>query len=210
MSNHIQKLIEEGEHQMLDFKFEISDCKKIARSLVAFANTDGGRLLIGVKDNGVISGIKSEEEKHMIQTASEMFCNPNVYFQAKEWNINGKTVLEVIVPKCKYYKHKAPDHNNKYKVYIRIKDQNIVADSILLKIWKYQNNTQDIKITFTDAEMFLLKYLNNNEKITLKEFIKEAKINKKEAERILVDFTLMNLIKLEITEKVIFFSLYEE
>lgn len=47
---------------MLDFKFEISDSKKIARSLVAFANTDGGRLLIGVKDNGVISGIRSEEE----------------------------------------------------------------------------------------------------------------------------------------------------
>ena len=210
MSNHIQKLIEEGEHQMLDFKFEISDCKKIARSLVAFANTDGGRLLIGVKDNGSISGVRSEEEKHMIQTASEMFCNPNVYFQAKEWNINGKTVLEVIVPKSKYHKHKAPDHNNIYKVYIRIKDQNIIADSILLKIWKHQNNKQEIKITFTDSEMFLLKYLNKNKKITIKEFIKEAKINKKDAERILVNFTLMNLIKLEITEKVIFFSLYEE
>ncbi len=210
MSNHIQKLIEEGEHQMLDFKFEISDCKKIARSLVAFANTDGGRLLIGVKDNGSISGVRSEEEKHMIQTASEMFCNPNVYFQAKEWNINGKTVLEVIVPKSKYHKHKAPDHNNIYKVYIRIKDQNIIADSILLKIWKHQNNKQEIKITFTDSEMFLLKYLNENKKITIKEFIKEAKINKKDAERILVNFTLMNLIKLEITEKVIFFSLYEE
>ena len=210
MSNHIQKLIEEGEHQMLDFKFEISDSKKIARSLVAFANTDGGRLLIGVKDNGAISGIRSEEEKHMIQTASELFCTPNVYFQAKEWNINGKTVLEVIVPKSKYHKHKAPDHNNLYKVYIRVKDQNIIADSILLKIWKYQNNKQEIKITFTDAEMFLLKFLNENKKITLKEFIKEAKINKKEAERILVNFTLINLIKLEITEKVIFFSLNEE
>ena len=210
MSNHIQKLIEEGEHQMLDFKFEISDCKKIARSLVAFANTDGGRLLIGVKDNGSISGIRTEEEKHMIQTASEMFCKPNVIFQAKEWNINGKTVLEVIVPKSKYHKHKAPDHNNLYKVYIRVKDQNIIADRILLKIWKNQNNKQEIKITFTDSEMFLLKYLNENKKITIKEFIKETRINKKEAERILVNFTLMNLIKLEITEKVIFFSLYEE
>ena len=58
--------------------------------------------------------------------------------------------------------------------------------------------------------MFLLKYLNENKKITIKEFIKETRINKKEAERILVNFTLMNLIKLEITEKVIFFSLYEE
>ena len=73
MAGHIQNLIAEGEHQMLDFKFEVSDSKKIARSLVAFANTDGGRLLIGVKDNGSISGIRSEEEKHMIQTAAQMF-----------------------------------------------------------------------------------------------------------------------------------------
>ena len=210
MSNHIQKLIEEGEHQMLDFKFEISDCKKISRSLVAFANTDGGRLLIGVNDNGVISGIRSEEEKHMIQTASEMYCIPNVNFQAKEWNINGKTVLEIIVPKSKYHKHKAPDHNNIYKVYIRVKDQNILADGILLKIWKYQNNKQEVRVTFTESEMFLLKYLNDNKRITLKEFMKAAKISKKEAEKTLVNFTLINMLKLEITEKVIFFSLNEE
>lgn len=210
MSNHIHKLIEEGEHQMLDFKFEISDSKKIARTLVAFANTDGGRLLIGVKDNGAISGIRSEEEKHMIQTASEMYCIPNVNFQAKEWNINGKTVLEIIVPKSKYHKHKAPDHNNIYKVYIRVKDQNILADGILLKLWKYQNNKQEVRVTFTESEMFLLKYLNDNKKITLKEFMKAAKISKKEAEKTLVNFTLINMLKLEITEKVIFFSLYEE
>ena len=112
MAGHIQKLIAEGEHQMLDFKFEVSDSKKIARSLVAFANTDGGRLLIGVKDNGAISGIRSEEEKHMIQTAAQMYCRPEVEYTAKEWNINGKTVLEVIIPKSKHHKHKAPDHNN--------------------------------------------------------------------------------------------------
>ena len=210
MSNHIHKLIEEGEHQMLDFKFEISDSKKIARTLVAFANTDGGRLLIGVKDNGAISGIRSEEEKHMIQTASEMYCIPNVNFQAKEWNINGKTVLEIIVPKSKYHKHKAPDHNNIYKVYIRVKDQNILADGILLKIWKYQNNKQEVRVTFTESEMFLLKYLNDNKRITLKEFMKAAKISKKEAEKTLVNFTLINMLKLEITEKVIFFSLSED
>lgn len=210
MSNYIQKLIKEGEHQMLDFKFEISDSKKIARTLVAFANTDGGRLLIGVKDNGNISGIRSEEEKYMIQTAAESFCQPEVKFEAKEWNVNGKTVLEVIVPKSNYHKHRAPDHNNSYKVYTRVKDQNILADAILLKIWKYQNNKQNIRVTFSDAEMFLLKYLNENEKITIKEFVQQAEINRREAERILVNFTLINMVKYEITEKELIFSLFEE
>ena len=55
MSKYIQNLIEQGENQMLDFKFEISDARKIARTLVAFSNTDGGKLLIGVKDQpGII------------------------------------------------------------------------------------------------------------------------------------------------------------
>ena len=210
MSHYIEKLIEEGEHQMQDFKFEISDSRKIARTLVAFANTDGGRLLIGVKDNGSISGIRSEEEKHMIQTAAEMYCQPIVEYKDKEWNVYGKTVLEVFVPKSKYYKHRAPDHNNVYKVYTRVKDQNIIPDGILLKIWKYQNNKQNVKVTFTDEEMFLLRYLNENKKITVKEFIQKAGISKKEAERIIVNFTLMNLLKYEITEKELFFLLFEE
>ena len=56
----IQKKIREGEHQQQDFKFRIDDSKKIAVSLVAFANTDGGRLLIGVKDNGRIAGCRTD------------------------------------------------------------------------------------------------------------------------------------------------------
>ena len=56
--DYIYKLIEEGEHQQQDFKFEISDARKIAKSLSAFSNTDGGRLLIGVKDNGKIAGVR--------------------------------------------------------------------------------------------------------------------------------------------------------
>ena len=63
-TDYIHTLIAEGEHQQQDFKFEISDARKIAKTLSAFANTDGGRLLIGVKDNGKIEGVRSEEEKY--------------------------------------------------------------------------------------------------------------------------------------------------
>lgn len=66
---YILELIEEGEHEMQDFKFSISDSRKIARSISAFANHSGGRLLVGVKDNGNIAGIRSEEEFYMIEQA---------------------------------------------------------------------------------------------------------------------------------------------
>ena len=51
---YLQRLISEGEHQQQDFKYRVSDARKLARSVSAFANTDGGRLLIGVRDDGHI------------------------------------------------------------------------------------------------------------------------------------------------------------
>ena len=86
MSKYIQSLIDQGENQVLDFKFEISDARKIARTLVAFSNTDGGKLLIGVKDNGKIAGIRSEEEYHMIDAAAELYCRPVVPFKVQKNN----------------------------------------------------------------------------------------------------------------------------
>ena len=38
-TEYIHALIDEGEHQQQDFKFEISDARKIAKTLSAFANT---------------------------------------------------------------------------------------------------------------------------------------------------------------------------
>ena len=76
-----------------DFKFEISDARKIARSISAFANTEGGRLLVGVKDNGKIAGIRSEEEIYMIEAAASMYCQPQVEIETKTYIVEGRTVL---------------------------------------------------------------------------------------------------------------------
>lgn len=194
--SHIQNLVLEGEHQMLDFKFEISDGRRIARSLAAFANTDGWRLLIGVKDNGAIAGVRSDEEIHMIQTAAEMYCQPKVEYATKEWEINGKTVLEVIIPKDKCHKHKAPDNQGKYKIFVRVKDENLVADSVLIKVWKSDKFSKPAKISFTETETTLLRHLSDHGSITLLEFQHVAHINKRKAEAILADFILVGTIEL--------------
>lgn len=205
--NYIQKLIQEGEHQMLDFKFEISDSKRIARSLAAFANTDGGRLLVGVKDNGAIAGVRSDEEIHMIQAAAEMYCQPKVEYTTKEWEINGKTVLEVIIPRDKHHKHKAPDNQGNYKIFVRVKDENLVADSVLIKVWKSDKFLKPAKISFTETEMQLLHYLKEYEEITLHKFQEIAHINKRRAEAILADFILVGTIELIQSNQNTFFRL---
>ncbi len=205
---HIQKLIEEGEHQQLDFKFEISDSRRIARSLAAFANTDGGRLLVGVKDNGAIAGVRSDEEIHMIQAAAEMYCQPQVNYLTKEWEINGKTVLEVIIPKDEHNKHKAPDNQGKYKIFVRVNDENLVADPILLKVWKFQKTRKFNKVSFTEPEMALLHYLSEHSSITLREFMELTPIiNKRRAENILINFILIGTISLHMTSQGSFFQI---
>lgn len=208
---HIQKLIAEGEHQQLDFKFEISDSRRIARSLAAFANTDGGRLLVGVKDNGAIAGVRSDEEIHMIQAAAEMFCQPEVHYSTKEWEINGKTVLEVIIPKDEHTKHKAPDNQGEYKVFVRVKDENLVADPILLKVWKRSKSKAFAKVSFTEPEMALLHYLSEHPSITLHEFLEiTPTINKKRAENILINFILIGTLKIQMTSQGTFFQLNDD
>lgn len=208
--NHIQTLIQEGEHQMLDFKFEISDSRRIARSLAAFANTDGGRLLVGVKDNGAIAGVRSDEEIHMIAAAAEMYCQPPVRYTTEEWEINGKPVLEVIVPKDSREKHKAPDNQGQYKFFVRVKDENLVADNVLIKVWKSDRMARPAKITFTDTEMFLLHHLSENEEMTLQEFRDLAHISKRKAEAILADFVTIGTIEMVQTSQNTFFRLKED
>ena len=61
MSSELQHRILKGEGVQLDFKHSITDKQKIAWTLCAFANTKGGSLLIGVKDNGKVKGVNPEE-----------------------------------------------------------------------------------------------------------------------------------------------------
>jgi len=209
MSGYIQELIKEGEHQQQDFKFEISDSKKIARSLVAFANTDGGRLLVGVKDNGALAGVRSDEEIHMIEAAAQLYCQPEVKFTTKEWSINGKLILEVIVPRNRKEKHKAPDKNNAYKIFVRVGDQNLLATPIMLKVWKKEKQKLPVRISITETEMKLLRYLNDHQTINLEDFLQLSGIKKRRAEAILVDFILIGIISIELTEKEARFHLTE-
>jgi predicted HTH transcriptional regulator len=165
---------------------------------------------VGVKDNGAIAGVRSDEEIHMIQAAAEMYCQPKVDYSTEEWEINGKTVLEVIIPKDKHHKHKAPDSQGNYKIYVRVKDENLVADPILIKVWKADKFSRPAKIAFTDTETLLLRHLSENKEITLQEFQEMAHINKRKAEAILADFILVGTISLIQTSQNTVFRLVED
>jgi len=194
---YIEELIDRGEGETLDFKHSINDSKKIARSVSAFANTRGGILLIGVKDNGAIAGVNSDEEYYMVEAAAQLYCKPEVPFEVKKWTVLGKTVLEVTIKPSAEKPHLAPDKNGDYLAFVRIADENFVASPIQYKIWKAEKKREAVTFAITGKEQLLMEMLRTNGKVSTDEFAKAAFIPHREAEDFLIKMVVLRLAKLE-------------
>jgi len=209
MPDIIKHRIAEGEHQRLEFKFEVSDFRKIARTLVAFSNTNGGSLLIGVKDNGAIAGVRSEEEYFMIDGAARIYCKPEVAFKVREWQADGKKILEIIIEEGKSKPYMARDELDRWVAYVRQGDQNFKASKIMLKVWERRSAGTTTTIRFRQAERELLSYLENNNNVTISKFRRIAGLSLPEAEETLVGFSMLGLITMEYTSNAVMFRLAE-
>lgn len=201
MDNFLKKLIAGGENQKLDFKYCISDSRKIARTLAAFANSDGGRLLIGVRDNGSIAGIRSDEELYMVDTAAQLFCRPEIAFTIKQHMMGGKTILEVEVIKGKGRPYQARDENGKWLTYLRHNDQNLIANKVLLQVWRKEGKGSGVLVKFGKAENSLMEYLGQHGSITISKFKKIAQISSYKAESILANLIIFKVLIMKASEK---------
>ncbi len=166
---------------------------------------------MGVKDNGVIAGVRSDEEFYMIEAAAELYCRPRVSYTMKEWNIEGKILLEVDIPRDHSNgPFSAPDKEGRWMVYIRVKDQNLLANRVLLNVWKLQKRNNGITLRYTDKEKILLNYLEDHPEVTLSKFKRIAGINQRVAEKVLVDLIVLNIIKMDVTEKSVLYRLHPQ
>lgn len=206
----LQAYIREGEHQTQDFKFRVDDPKKIARTLVAFANTDGGRLLIGVKDNGKVTGIDPEEEFHIIDGAASLYCQPKITFTSKVWQEDHKLVLEIIVAPSPLKPHKAKDDENRWRAYVRRDDHTLLANKILLGIWRLATKKIERPQEFNDEQMSLLRLLRDNPKVTISRMYRILPLTKNQIDQLLVLLVTWGVIEMHITKEGTFYQLAED
>ena len=167
--------------------------------MVAFANTDGGRLLLGIRDNGSVAGVRSDEEYYMAEAAAKLYSQPPLSFQTQQWQIEGKTVLEIVIPRSEEVPHRAQNEEGKWLVYIRKEDQNIVAPGIQLKVWEQQKNPSGVFIRFSDEEKRLLALLESEQQLSLNQFTRLARLPRWKGERILVKLIVIGIVGMEIT-----------
>lgn len=208
-TEYIQQLISEGEHIQQDFKFAISDARKIAQSISAFANTQGGRLLIGVKDNGKIVGVRSEEEIYMIEAAARMYCRPQVELENYIYKVEGKNVLEVRIAENPCKPICALDEQNKAWAYVRIKDENILANPVHLNIWEQNRQKESVVIAYTEREQHLLNILKQHGALTLNQCSRLSQTNRKQTSELLADFIRFGLVEQDFKEHTFYFKLTE-
>ena len=195
-SHYIQDLILEGEHEHQDFKYQITDARKIARSIAAFANNSGGHLLIGVKDNGNIVGVRSDEEIYMIETAAQMYCRPEQHVTFKVYTINGKSVVKADIAEAEEKPVEAPDDNGNWHVYYRVADENVLASRLHERILSHGagESRPDETISYSEREQVLLKYLREHGGITLDGFKRLAHISEESAMQTVVALHGMGVV----------------
>lgn len=196
-TTYIFSLIAEGEHIRQDFKFEISDARKIAKTLSAFANTQGGRLLVGVKDNGRIAGVSSEEEAYMIEAAATLYCQPSVGFTTESYRVEGRTVFVVEIPESPDKPVYAKDEQGKLWAYLRVADENILATPVHLRIWQQSGDWQGELLSFTEHERQLLHHLQEQGPLSLNRCCRLARLSRSTTEQLLA-----RLIRYDIVEPV--------
>lgn len=193
-ADYIRRLVAEGEHVHQDFKFAISDIRKIAKSLSAFSNTEGGRLLVGVKDNGKIAGVRSEEEIYMVEAAASVYCCPPLVLENHVYHLEGKDVLEVVVNESASKPVCALDENSRLWAYVRIADENIIASPIHLALWKNQGKKNPVMV-YTEREQALLDLLGKYGELTLNQCTRLAHIPRKKVCSLLADFIRFELVE---------------
>lgn len=201
---YLLSLIREGEHQQQDFKYRVADACKLAKSVSAFANTDGGRLLIGVRDDGNLSGVRSEEEIYMMHQAAYKYCKPEASIKFDTYHVEGRTIVIATVPPSSKRPVCAQDEEGRMRAYIRINDENIVASPVHLAFWRESQKPQGAMITYNDDIRKLLDVMHGQQ--TLNQIVRQSKLSRHKVITLMARLIRFGTLRWEYTNQQFLFS----
>lgn len=206
----LEELIAQGEHLHQDFKFSINNQRKIARTLCAFANSKGGRILIGIKDNRKVVGCLPSVELQKIEVTAKMFCQPEVQFTSKVWEYEMKLVLEINVKESSNKPHKAKDDEGKWKPYIRIKDHTTAVNKILERVWIEEKKGTDSPGQLSPDQKEILHLIKNHQPTTISQLYKRSEIQKSLIDKIVVFLIVWQYVEILFETEGYFYRIKEK
>lgn len=198
----LKRLVRQGEGMHLEFKLKATHPEKIMREVVAFANTEGGHLLIGVNDDLTIPGAKfPDEEIYVMEKALATLCEPKIEYTLQTLQISElRAVLIFKIPRSRDHLHyvKTESETGEIKrAYVRVRDRSIQASKEVRDIWKSRNREQNLRFQYGDKENMLMQHLDEHGNITVTEFAALAKVPRRQASRTLVLLVKTNVLRIE-------------
>ena len=196
----LERLVREGEHTYLEFKRKANHPDRIVRELVAFANTGGGTLLIGVDDDGGIYGTKTPEgDQFALEKALEEYVVPRLKIRISYVRINvRRKVLVIDVKEARIKPHFLREDGRKV-AYVRLKDMSMQASREMTKILRPFH--RGIQINYGEPEKKILQHLNEHDALTLLEAQQVLETSKRKTAELLIRLVRAGLLKIEPTEK---------
>lgn len=188
----LKRYLHKGEGENIEFKQTISDEFKIAKMICSLANTTGGTILIGIRDDKSIAGIDPEEEKYLLMKAAGLHCRPPVKISIEELfipdedeDIKEKTILKVTIRASSEKPHYAEGKNGVWTPYLRQQDQTLIAGPQAINLMQRHEVVNSSELSKNEKR--LIGYLEKNQKITLKEYTKLVNISQRRARRELLE-----------------------
>lgn len=197
----LKELIDEGENIQCEFKRKFTAPDKIAREMIAFANTKGGFIIFGVDDDKEIKGVESEKETaELIRETATLMCVPPVNFNISFVEMHGKEIVVASIPESVVKPHRIQDYSdqfdiNKAIVTIRVNDKSVIASKEMVRLLRANSGKMTLKkYALGTNEKTVFEYLLRREKISVKELSNLVNISERRASRTLVKMVRANLL----------------
>ena len=190
-----------GEGAQVEFKRRVPEPHRIAKEIVAFANTDGGQLLLGVEDSGDIAGLKDPEEQiFLLRSALESATDPVVVVELRRVPVSRKReVVVVYVPRSTQRPHFVVSDDQR-TAYMRIGDKSIEASREAIRLMRTPPDVEAVTFRFGDKELMLMRYLDRYGRISVDQFAQLADLRKRQASHTLVLLTRASVLQFHTSE----------
>jgi hypothetical protein len=196
--SQIRKWVSRGEDDRLEFKQKANHPEKIVREMVAFANTSGGHLLVGVSDDKKIIGLKYVEDAlYQIERAAQRYCHPPLGFSAEVVTTpDNRKLLVYTIPKSDRRPHFVEVSPADRKAYFRVGESSIQASPELCTILRRTTEAENIAFSYGDVEHKLMQLIESDRMVTVQSFARKTGISKRDASEVLIIMVLANVLQI--------------
>ena len=124
MDPHIvRELIEQGENSSIEFKSDRVRPEALAREMVALSNTLGGTILVGVEDDGAMTGVQPPHNEEWVSNIARNNVTPAILPESMLVEMEGQQLLAIQIPKGGHKPYQTIDG----KFWIRVGSTNRTA-----------------------------------------------------------------------------------